>query len=42
MKTIIKSKQVDFVITQAAIYVDLEITTGISKILTLVKQKNIY
>ncbi len=41
MKALIKQQKVDFIITQPAIYVDLERNTGISKILTLIKDEGI-
>ena len=41
MKQLILNKKVDFIITQPAIYIDLELSSGISRILTLAKQKNI-
>lgn len=38
IKKLISSKEIDFVITQPAIYVDLELNLGISRILTMVKK----
>lgn len=38
IKELVASQQIDFVITQPAIYVDLELNYGISRILTMVKE----
>ena len=37
----IKEDKIDFVISPPAMYIDLEVTLGVSKILTLVKQNNL-
>lgn len=38
IKALVASREIDFVITQPAIYVDLELNFGISRILTMVKK----
>lgn len=37
IKELIQQKEIDFIITQPAIYVDLELNFGVSRILTMVK-----
>ncbi|SFP80115.1 diguanylate cyclase domain-containing protein [Hydrogenimonas thermophila] len=41
VKKLIQERKVDFIISPPAMYIDLEVTLGASKILTLVKKNNI-
>jgi len=41
VKNLIKQNKVDFIISPPAMYIDLEVKLGVSKILTLVKKNNI-
>ena len=41
LKKLIKEEKIDFIITQPAIYVELELDLGVSRILTMVKENGI-
>ena len=41
LKTLITEEKIDFVITQPAIYVELELELGVSRLLTMIKEEGI-